>query len=1793
MIKKLTAALLAVIMIVGICQNGLEVLAAELSEYFAQQTSEDDYDESVIDEIVVIEDGDIDEKVVITEDGKKKIITSEPSAEASEARTVSRSSNKLLVSSDGNFEYYTDGTLYRYLGTDTEVIIPEEINGTTITTIDAHFISTHYTESIPTGHVTHYFNFKQITKLSIPSTVVKITNTSLWGFLNDFSPSIEEVIVDEDNTVYSSQDGVLYNKNKTSLILYPASKNDETFILPETVVSIGSFAFNYCKYIKTVIMNDSLNYIGKSAFAYSCIETLTVPDTVITISDYAFYSCKQLKTVIMNDSLNYIGNSSFAYSCIDTLTVPKNVTTIGSYAFCGCYNLKNFNISSENEKYEFYDGAIYLKGRETMVELLPYYATSTYTVPANVKTLGTGALSGCDKIQYLTIPNTVTTIDYGVCQDCDGLISVNFPSNITKIPDRMFYGCRFKYGYKIPEGITSLGYGAFSSTGLEEITIPSSVKTVGRSCFAYNYSLKTATIENGLESIGVYLFEGCSQLKTIMIKSYSVGLNSSIFYDIPSNTTFYGYYGSTTEEFAKNNNYTFIGIGSAIYATATSVSNVKTDRTTESADLDIELSDITSAETPSDIPFLDKEGFSLDLSLVNVEVAREIDNDDKTTKFSIGIGVKESAYKVDDNLTSEVNTKVFENHLSLKSFVDKLDKATTQEEIKKYIDSYAEKGYDFLSKENLNILGKSFSSEKGGKVDVSVFGYLDVVRGFDGSFKSTGGKLVVAISAKASVSHQLIIGVVPIVIKGELSASIKTNIGLRINFEHEDKPIIDFEGGLTLTLPGVKLSAGIGVGCLADVSVYGSLKNVLKYDYNTTSLNEKFSIKGEAGVSVKLLFFEKEWPIVSGELVYYDLDSKYGVNSVSAMIDDGEWEMSVGSSDRALNWNSDSSDLSGTSTLQNSVYENAKPKLVTTNDITMLVWTQSDTANRTVGNHTEVVYSIYDKNNGTWSAPKIVCDDGTADFYPAVATDGDEIYVTWVNANKKFDSASDIDEVAKSTEIYVAKYNSQNDCFENVNRLTNNNLFDTIPEIAVADGKAVVVWKANSNNSITEYTGTDGVYYAVGNSDGTYSVSKLCETANLVSAVATDGKSIAYLAQTDGDSYTTNDTELFAATIGGQVSQITSSNVEKSNLAVSNIGGSLFFTYTQNGELYATDDFVEIEKISADDVYIENYQFVSNGSKTSLLQEIQGDNSSEIYKYSLDSNGLWNTPMRVTVNSDDENSYYAKDFAAIMKSDGKILTSYVLTTAEIVEDSVVKNCSLCTQTLSDVYNLTLNSVTYDEENYSNKDSSKYTLSITNNGTCNISKFYLKITDESGNIISNDTRSQAIKSGETVEYTMYQSLGINGGTKYTFTVTPLETDYDLSDNSVEKHIGYSDLGVFVTAVDKGDDAGIYLKVINNNNIRTAADVVLRADDENGVILDKYNLGLINGLSESCYYIESNKLRPYLDAYKNIYITVESFESEFYLEDNSAPIYVGDMEYDEAESTLIGDADLDNEITVSDVTLIQKHIANIITLNENAQLLSDVDFSGTINIKDATIIQYYLASLGINVNVGKNYNDVKPTEPTVEPTTLPTTEPVTQPTMQDTNYRTIYYYNSNSWSLPYAYYWSDSNTNMTSWPGVAMTKLNDNYFSITVPKDTQYIIFSNNGNLQTADISLNSSYNCYSNGSWINYGEENETVSPTESITQPTTQDTNYRTIYYYNSSNWSLPYAYYWSDSNTNMTSWPGMTMTKLNDNYFSITVPKDTEYIIFSNNGSSQTSDIRLDTMFNCYYGGKWMKYHL
>ena len=178
--------------------------------------------------------------------------------------------------------------------------------------------------------------------------------------------------------------------------------------------------------------------------------------------------------------------------------------------------------------------------------------------------------------------------------------------------------------------------------------------------------------------------------------------------------------------------------------------------------------------------------------------------------------------------------------------------------------------------------------------------------------------------------------------------------------------------------------------------------------------------------------------------------------------------------------------------------------------------------------------------------------------------------------------------------------------------------------------------------------------------------------------------------------------------------------------------------------------------------------------------------------------------------------------------------------------------------------------------------------------------------------------------------------------------------------------------------------------------------------------------------------------------------------------------------------------------------------------------------------------------------------------------------------------IFFKNTANWSTVKAYYWSDSNTKMTSWPGVEMTKVDGNIYGTTIPEDAQYVIFTNGSGAQTADITLTGLYKLYDNGNWSDYGTK------TEKPEDPTPVG-NY--IYFKNTSNWSTVKAYYWSDSNTKMTSWPGKAMKNEGNGVYSIELPKDAQYIIFTNGNGAQTSDITLKGMNKIYNNGNWSNY--
>ena len=176
----------------------------------------------------------------------------------------------------------------------------------------------------------------------------------------------------------------------------------------------------------------------------------------------------------------------------------------------------------------------------------------------------------------------------------------------------------------------------------------------------------------------------------------------------------------------------------------------------------------------------------------------------------------------------------------------------------------------------------------------------------------------------------------------------------------------------------------------------------------------------------------------------------------------------------------------------------------------------------------------------------------------------------------------------------------------------------------------------------------------------------------------------------------------------------------------------------------------------------------------------------------------------------------------------------------------------------------------------------------------------------------------------------------------------------------------------------------------------------------------------------------------------------------------------------EKHIIGDVDMDQMITVMDATQVQRHTAKIVELSGTPLLLADVDTNDNVNVMDATHIQRYLVHLSAEDSKCGEYIEVD--VPVVTPTEKPT-----ENISQDEFY--VYYKNTDNWSRVLAYYWHPDNTTMTTWPGVEMEHVYDEYFRIAVPKEATMIIFNNGSGIQTNDQTIPAKDYVYRNGQWF--------------------------------------------------------------------------------------------------------------
>lgn len=315
----------------------------------------------------------------------------------------------------GDYEYAVleDGTaeITAYSGKDENLIVPDTIDGKTVTRIGGAAFD---------GHI-------GLISVKIPKSVTSIgsgvSDSGVGNGIFGLCSKLESITVDEENETYSSEDGALYNKDKTELLCCPCAKAQ--FAFPESVVKIGGGAFVNCEGLTDIVVPDRVSEIGISTFAgcknlesvqlpetikeipsgmfYNCgkLKKVNVPDGITRIGDYAFTACESLKDISIPDSVEYIGEQALICSKdISEITVPKGTSYIGEMAL-GYYYENNESHKNESFKINCYmntEGRKYARSNEFAYKILdmevPAVTMTTFSSTADAVRINWDEVSG-------------------------------------------------------------------------------------------------------------------------------------------------------------------------------------------------------------------------------------------------------------------------------------------------------------------------------------------------------------------------------------------------------------------------------------------------------------------------------------------------------------------------------------------------------------------------------------------------------------------------------------------------------------------------------------------------------------------------------------------------------------------------------------------------------------------------------------------------------------------------------------------------------------------------------------------------------------------------------------------------------------------------------------------------------------------------------------------------------------------------------------------------------------------------------------------------------------------------------------------------------------------------------------------------------------------------------------------------------------------------------------------------------------------------------------------------------
>lgn len=310
-------------------------------------------------------------------------------------------------------------------------------------------------------------------------------------------PYLETINLSEHNTDFEVVDGVLYDRSKSTLLVYPCNKQDEEFYVPNSVTKIGEEAFCSNRNLTYVYLPNSIMTIGKSAFSgVQKLSTLDLPSSLYFIEDEAFYTSTITNISIPNSVLR-IGKSAFQRcSHLTSVTLPSKITTIEEGLFGSCSSLTSISIPTSVASigdFAFFDcknmTTVTMGNSVTEIGCRAFYGCTLLkdvTFSSTLKAIGQEAFSGCISFEHITLPNSVQTIDSHAFWGCKAMKSINLGNSLSSIKKYTFSNCTSLTDVKIPNTVTTIEENAFYGCPLTAITLPSSLTSIGEYVFYGN-----------------------------------------------------------------------------------------------------------------------------------------------------------------------------------------------------------------------------------------------------------------------------------------------------------------------------------------------------------------------------------------------------------------------------------------------------------------------------------------------------------------------------------------------------------------------------------------------------------------------------------------------------------------------------------------------------------------------------------------------------------------------------------------------------------------------------------------------------------------------------------------------------------------------------------------------------------------------------------------------------------------------------------------------------------------------------------------------------------------------------------------------------------------------------------------------------------------------------------------------------------------------------------------------------------------------------------------------------------